>query len=135
MGDIGRKLLIIVKTAQFLLKILSTGFCLLFLSLPARAELIQSQLQNQLRMTGTNTYKAVMLIREIPATSKIFMEIGTGGIADSPPINVIEGKITDPNFNVMRNDATRKSTATALVVGCLVIATVVPLATWWYFTR
>lgn len=76
-----------------------------------------------------------MLIREIPATSKIFMEIGTGGIADSPPINVIEGKITDPNFNVMRNDATRKSTATALVVGCLVIATVVPLATWWYFTR
>ena len=62
------------------------------------------------------------------------MEFGAAEIK-APPLNVIEGEITDPNFNVMRNEATQKSTAIAWVFGCLVIATVVPLATWWYFTR
>ena len=63
----------------------------------------------------------------------IMMEIAPAD-SKAPPLNVIEGEITDPNFNTMRNQESKKSTAIAWVFGCLIVATIVPLATWWYFS-
>ena len=47
----------------------------------------------------------------------------------------IENPVTDPNFNVMRSKDTESSTATYIVVGLLIAATIIPLATWWYFSK
>jgi len=47
----------------------------------------------------------------------------------------IDNPVVDPNFNVMRSQDTANSTATYIVVGLLVAATIIPLATWWYFSK
>ena len=47
----------------------------------------------------------------------------------------IDNPVIDPNFNAMRAEDTENSTATYIVVGLLVAATVIPLATWWYFSK
>ena len=47
----------------------------------------------------------------------------------------IDNPVLDPNFNVMRSKDTRSSTATYIVVGLLIAATIIPLATWWYFSK
>ena len=47
----------------------------------------------------------------------------------------IENPVVDPNFNVMRSTDTESSTATYIVIGLLVAATIIPLATWWYFSK
>ena len=47
----------------------------------------------------------------------------------------IDNPVVDPNFNVMRSNDTLSSTATYIVVGLLIAATVIPLATWWYFSK
>ena len=47
----------------------------------------------------------------------------------------IDNPVVDPNFNVMRSTDTESSTATYIVIGLLVAATVIPLATWWYFSK
>ncbi len=44
-------------------------------------------------------------------------------------------EITDPNFNKMRNNDTSKAKAITIVVGLLLVATVIPLGTWWFFSR
>jgi len=41
----------------------------------------------------------------------------------------------DPNFNTMRSKDTESSTATYIVVGLLIDSTIIPLATWWYFSK
>ena len=43
----------------------------------------------------------------------------------------IDNPVVDPNFNVMRSKETESSTATYIVIGLLVAATIIPLATWW----
>ena len=43
--------------------------------------------------------------------------------------------VTDPNFNVMRNQEMGKSFAIPLVVGVLLLAIAAPIVTWWYFSR
>ena len=49
--------------------------------------------------------------------------------------SAIDNPVVDPNFNVMRStDMESSSTATYLVVALLLVASVVPLATW-YFSR
>ena len=48
-------------------------------------------------------------------------------IRDSP--------VVDPNFNTMRSNDTESSTATYIVIGLLIAATIIPLATWWYFSK
>ena len=49
--------------------------------------------------------------------------------------SAIDNPVVDPNFNVMRtNDVESSSTATYIVIALLVVASVVPLATW-YFSR
>ena len=47
----------------------------------------------------------------------------------------IENPVVDPNFNVMRSKDTESSTATYIVLGLLIAATIIPLATWWYFSK
>ena len=47
----------------------------------------------------------------------------------------IDNPVVDPNFNVMRSTDTESSTATYIVTGLLVAATIIPLATWWYFSK
>ncbi len=47
----------------------------------------------------------------------------------------IDNPVVDPNFNVMRAKDTANSTATYIVIGLLIAATIIPLATWWYFSK
>ena len=49
--------------------------------------------------------------------------------------SAIDNPVVDPNFNVMRStDMESSSTATYIVVALLLVASIVPLATW-YFSR
>ena len=47
----------------------------------------------------------------------------------------IDNPVIDPNFNAMRADDANSSTSTYIVIGLLVAATIIPLATWWYFSK
>ena len=47
----------------------------------------------------------------------------------------IDNPVVDPNFNVMRSKDTESSTATYIVIGLLIAATIIHLATWWYFSK
>ena len=47
----------------------------------------------------------------------------------------IDNPVVDPNFNVMRSQDTESSTASYIVIGLLIAATIIPLATWWYFSK
>ena len=47
----------------------------------------------------------------------------------------IDNPVVDPNFNTMRSKDTESSTATYIVVGLLIAATIIPLATWGYFSK
>ena len=47
----------------------------------------------------------------------------------------IDNPVVDPNFNTMRAEDAESSTATYIVIGLLVAATIIPLATWWYFSK
>ena len=47
----------------------------------------------------------------------------------------IDNPVVDPNFNVMRASDTESSIATYIVIGLLIAATIIPLATWWYFSK
>ena len=47
----------------------------------------------------------------------------------------IDNPVVDPNFNVMRSKDTESSTATYIVIGLLIAAPIIPLATWWYFSN
>ena len=48
----------------------------------------------------------------------------------------IDNPVVDPNFNAMREeDAESSATSTYIVIGLLVAATIIPLATWWYFSK
>ena len=49
--------------------------------------------------------------------------------------SAIDNPVVDPNFNVMRTtDKESSSTATYIVIALLLIASIVPLATW-YFSK
>ena len=47
----------------------------------------------------------------------------------------IDNPVVDPNFNAMRSKDTDSSTAIYIVIGLLIAATIIPLATWWYFSK
>ena len=47
----------------------------------------------------------------------------------------IDNPVVEPNFNSMRSKDTESSTATYIVIGLLIAATIIPLATWWYFSK
>ena len=46
-----------------------------------------------------------------------------------------DNPVVDPNFNTMRSKDTESSTAIYIDVGLLIAATIIPLATWWYFSK
>jgi len=74
---------------------------------------------------------------EIPSINKYF------GITQQKTVinyeksqpSSIDNPVIDPNFNVMRTEDTASSTATYIVIGLLIAATIIPLATWWYFSK
>ncbi len=47
----------------------------------------------------------------------------------------IDNPVVDPKFNAMRAEDADSSVATYIVIGLLVAATIIPLATWWYFSK
>ena len=47
----------------------------------------------------------------------------------------IDNPVVDPNFNTMRSKDTESSTAIYIVIGLLIAATIIPLATWWFFSK
>ena len=47
----------------------------------------------------------------------------------------IDNPVVDPNFNTMRSKDTESSTAIYIVIVLLIAATIIPLATWWYFSK
>ena len=74
---------------------------------------------------------------EISSINKFF-----GISQQNAPINYeksqpssIDNPVVDPNFNTMRSKDTESSTATYIVIGLLIAATIIPLATWWYFSK
>ncbi len=47
----------------------------------------------------------------------------------------LDNPVIDPNFNTLRNRDMNKTQAIILVGGIILIATLAPLITWWYFSR
>ena len=80
---------------------------------------------------------SITFATEIPSINKYF------GITQQKTIinyeksqpSSIDNPVVDPNFNTMRSKDTESSTATYIVVGLLIAATIIPLATWWYFSK
>ena len=74
---------------------------------------------------------------EIPSINKFFAITQQKTIINyekSQPSS-IDNPVVDPNFNTMRSKDTESSTATYIVIGLLIAATIIPLATWWYFSK
>ena len=83
-------------------------------------------------LSPTNTYA-----EGISDISKLFIVTQQKTIINykkSQPSS-IDNPVVDPNFNVMRSKDTESSTATYIVIGLLIAATIIPLATWWYFSK
>jgi len=75
--------------------------------------------------------------KEINSTNKFFLTTQQKTIINyekSQPSS-IDNPVVDPNFNTMRAKDTESSTATYIVIGLLIAATIIPLATWWYFSK
>lgn len=49
--------------------------------------------------------------------------------------STIDNPVIDPNFNVMRSKDSESAKAIYIVIGLLIAATIIPLATWWYFSK
>ncbi len=101
-----------INTNKYLLSILFSG--LIFILIPS------------------TTYA-----NEISSTNKFFGITQQKNIINyekSQPSS-IDNPVVDPNFNTMRSKDTESSTATYIVIGLLIAATIIPLATWWYFSK
>ena len=75
--------------------------------------------------------------KEIISVNKFFgvtQQKNTINYEKSQPSS-IDNPVIDPNFNTMRSKDAESSTATYIVVGLLIAATIIPLATWWYFSK
>ena len=83
-------------------------------------------------LTPTNTYA-----EGISNINKIFVvtQQKTNINYEKSQPSSIDNPVVDPNFNVMRSSDTESSTATYIVIGLLIAATIIPLATWWYFSK
>ena len=83
-------------------------------------------------LTPSNTYA-----NEINSINKYFAVTQQKTVINyekSQPSS-IDNPVVDPNFNTMRSKDTESSTATYIVIGLLIAATIIPLATWWYFSK
>ena len=82
----------------------------------------------------TPTYSYAESISNINKIFAVTQQKNTINYEKSQPSS-IDNPVVDPNFNVMRSKDTESSTATYIVVGLLIAATIIPLATWWYFSK
>ena len=68
-------------------------------------------------------------------SSNIFIQNFASLDYEAKENTTLQQPITDPNFNVMRNQELGKSKAIPLVIGILLIAIITPIATWYYFNN
>jgi len=101
-----------LKINKYLLSLIFTG--LIFILIPATA--------NANEIISINKYFGVTQQKTVINYEK------------SQPSS-IDNPVVDPNFNTMRSQDTESSTATYIVIGLLIAATIIPLATWWYFSK
>ena len=90
-----------------------------------------------LLLTFTSTATYAVSIENISNINRLFVVTQQKTIINyekSQPSS-IDNPVVDPNFNVMRSKDTDSSTATYIVIGLLIAATIIPLATWWYFSK
>ena len=75
--------------------------------------------------------------KEINSLNKFFLTTQQKNIItyEKSQPSSIDNPVVDPNFNTMRSKDTESSTATYIVIGLLIAATIIPLATWWYFSK
>ena len=75
--------------------------------------------------------------KEISSINKIFSvtQQKTSINYEKSQPSSIDNPVVDPNFNTMRSKDAESSTATYIVIGLLIAATIIPLATWWYFSK
>ena len=101
-----------LKINKYILSLIFTG--LIFILIPSTTHASE--------MIGINKYFGITQQKTIINYEK------------SQPSS-IDNPVVDPNFNTMRSKDTQSSTATYIVVGLLIAATIIPLATWWYFSK
>ena len=82
----------------------------------------------------TPTYSYAESISNINKIFAVTQQKNTINYEKSQPSS-IDNPVVDPNFNVMRSSDTESSTAIYIVIGLLIVATIIPLATWWYFSK
>ena len=97
---------------KYILSLILTGF--IFIFVPSTTDAIE--------ISGMNKFFSVTQQKTIINYEK------------SQPSS-IDNPVIDPNFNTMRTKDTESSTATYIVIGLLIAATIIPLATWWYFSK
>ena len=97
---------------KFLFSLIVTGFIFIFIPTTANAEFIS----NINKLFVVTQQKTIINYEKSQPSS-------------------IDNPVVDPNFNVMRSKDAESSTAIYIVVGLLIAATIIPLATWWYFSK
>ena len=77
------------------------------------------------------TYPQITNAAQISSANYTFIAVGNReqtNFEKSQPSS-IENQVSDPNFNVMRNRDSNNSSAAFIVVGLLVVAALIPIAT------
>ena len=97
---------------KYLFSFIVTG--LIFIFIPSTTYAIDISIMN--RLIGVTQQKTIINYEKSQPSS-------------------IDNPVVDPNFNTMRSNDTESSTATYIVIGLLIAATIIPLATWWYFSK
>jgi len=97
---------------KYILSVIITG--LIFILIPSAT--YAKEISNIYNLFGTTQQKTVINYEKSQPSS-------------------IDNPVVDPNFNTMRSKDTESSTATYIVIGLLIAATIIPLATWWYFSK
>ena len=101
-----------LKINKYILSLIFTG--LIFIIIPSTT--YAQDFSNVSKFFGTTQQKTVINYEKSQPSS-------------------IDNPVVDPNFNTMRAKDTESSTATYIVIGLLIAATIIPLATWWYFSK
>ena len=101
-----------LKINKFILSLIITSFIFVLIPSTAHAE----EIININKFFGTTQQKTSISYEKSQPSS-------------------IDNPVVDPNFNTMRTKDTESSTATYIVIGLLIAATIIPLATWWYFSK
>ena len=102
----------ILKINKYLLSLIVTG--LVFIIIPSTT--FAKEISNINKFFGVTQQKTIINYEKSQPSS-------------------IDNPVVDPNFNTMRSKDTESSTATYIVIGLLIAATIIPLATWWYFSK